>query len=375
MFIRVFVVALTVATLWWSSSSFGLGLGLGDLNVQSSLASPLKASVTLRGMDGIDLDPEFFSIRIDSDSKSKIEYRLQRMDADTAVIDLYTREIISDPLFQFRIEVKWDNNAVSRNYDVLVDPPAYQEFLRADEDSETGEASVADAEQTSGQNDLKVRKPIALSDVELGDVESGDVVPAETAATEWPAGESVQSAVGSSAIEPRREYGPTINGNSIWRVARAVATDNGELTIYQWMYAIWNTNPQAFTRDNMHRLNMDEVLSIPLEDEVAATPHLTAWRAYSTQMSMLSVSVPATDTMTLDATGESEQLNVPPKEVAHKVVAQQAGQKIDTEVTLVDDNVLPAEKEFEVLVVEDSLIAVLEKSASRIDEESVVATP
>ena len=46
------------------------------------LVSPLKASVNLRGMDGIDLGPEFFSIQIDSDSKSKIEYRFQRMDAD-----------------------------------------------------------------------------------------------------------------------------------------------------------------------------------------------------------------------------------------------------------------------------------------------------
>ena len=64
--IRVFLVALTVVALWWSSNSFGRGLGLGDLNVTSNLAAPLMASVTLRGLDGIDLDPENFSIRIDS---------------------------------------------------------------------------------------------------------------------------------------------------------------------------------------------------------------------------------------------------------------------------------------------------------------------
>ena len=109
MIIRVIGVALTVMTLWWSSSSFGLGLGLGELKLDSYLASPLKASVTLRGMNGIDLDPDQFSIRIDSDLQSKIEYRLLRMDSDTAVIDLYTRNAISEPLFQFRIEVKWDD--------------------------------------------------------------------------------------------------------------------------------------------------------------------------------------------------------------------------------------------------------------------------
>ena len=87
--------------------------------------------------------------------------------------------------------------------------------------------------------------------------------------------------------EQRREYGPTIDGNSIWRVARAVSTDNKELTIYQWMYGIWKANPQAFTRSNMHRLNMEELLSIPLEREIAETSHSVAWRAYSSQMAML----------------------------------------------------------------------------------------
>jgi FimV-like protein len=368
-FIRIFVVALTVATFWWSSSSFGLGLGLGELNIHSSLASPLKASVTLRGMDGIDLDPEFFSIQIDSDSTSKIEYRLQRMDADTAVIDLYTREIVSNPLFQFRIEVKWDNSTVSRNYDVLVDPPVYQEFVRADEDSETGEAIISDAGQAGEQNDLSVQQPIVLGNVESDIVESSSVDSAEISIAEWPAGESMKIAVGGYTVEPRREYGPTINGNSIWRVARAVATDNDELTIYQWMYAIWSGNPQAFTRDNMHRLNMDEVLSIPLENEVAATAHLMAWRAYSNQMSLLPVSVPATDNMAQDAPVETEQQNDSHQEVADEAVV---GQKISTEVAQVDDSGPVAEQEFEVLA-DDSLVAVLEKSASVIDEEFVVA--
>ena len=365
-FIRLLVVALTVATLWWSSSSFGLGLGLGELNVNSNLASPLKASVTLRGMDGIDLDPEYFSIRVDSDSKSKIEYRLQRMDADTAVIDLYTREIISEPLFQFRIEVKWDSSAVARSYDVLVDPPAYEEFYRAGKNSEAGVADSPEAGQASEQNEQPIQAPIV----------SGDVVPVAVAAavagvTEWPVNEATESAGGGDAIESRREYGPTIDGNSIWRVARAVSTDNRELTIYQWMYAIWDANPRAFTRDNMHRLNMGEVLNIPLEDEVAENTHRLAWRAYSEQMAMLKASLPAGNAATQDAPVETEQHGFPEQPVAHEIVAQSAEQNSATGVVPVDDNALIAAQELDDLAVNET-IAGLEKSVTAIDVEAVV---
>ena len=362
MFIRVLVVSITVATLWWSSSSFGLGFGLGELSLKSHLASPLKASVTLRGMDGIDLDPEYFSIRIDSDLKSKIEYRLQRMDADTAVIDLYTREVISEPLFQFRIEVKWDSSAVARSYDVLIDPPAYQEYVRTVENDKTGVDKTPDLEQTSEQNNFSMQQPIALSEVV-----SSDPGLAVTTVAATPAGESAGSRGSSDAVRPRSEYGPTINGNSIWRVARAVATDNRELTLYQWMYAIWDANPQAFAGDNMHRLNMDEVLGIPSADEVVETTHSMAWRAYSSQMSMLQTRIPASDTAKLDVPVEAQH------QVTNEVIAPQTDQNIATEVALADEKAISAAQEFEVLAVDGSLVALLEESAATIDEESVVA--
>ncbi len=120
MLIRTFGVAITIATLWWPSSSFGLGLG--EINVESTLASPLKATIPLRGMDKIDLAPDQFFIRLDGTSKPKIQYRLERTDTNTATIILYTRKAVTEPLFHFRIEVEWDEGIIARSYDVLVDP-------------------------------------------------------------------------------------------------------------------------------------------------------------------------------------------------------------------------------------------------------------
>ena len=274
--------------LWWSSSSFALGLGLGDLKLTSNLSSPLKASVVLKGMDSINLDPDQFSILIDGDSNQQIEYRLLRMDGDSAVIDLYTRQAIAEPLFQFRIEVKWGNSTVARVYDVLLDPPAYRDYFQAEKITASIVQPSADPAQTNEKIEFASQlEPFALS---------GDA-PTAVAATEKPIIEPAMDSLLQDAaaldekipnsMESRREYGPTTDGTSLWKVARAVAPDKSEPTIFQWMYAIWDANPKAFTRTNMHRLKTDELLSIPHDHEVAATSREQSWRFFGIQMALL----------------------------------------------------------------------------------------
>ena len=303
MFIRAFIIAITVTAIWWPLRSFGLGLGLGDASVESTLSSPLRVNIPLRGMEGVSLDPEKFSIVIEDASRLNMEYRLERIDGDTATIVLYTRHMVTDPLVHFRLKVKWDKSAIARSYDVFIDPPTYQ-FATPDEvvTPKIAEVTPVEAPNPVAQEVSEpVFQPIATSStVTATEVEpeaEPEISESETAASEY----------SSEIPEQRREYGPTIDGNSIWRVARAVSTDNKELTIYQWMYGIWKANPQAFTRSNMHRLNMEELLSIPLEREIAETSHSEAWRAYSSQMAMLQPSaetheiaqddVPQTDTV------------------------------------------------------------------------------
>ena len=82
--------------------SFGLGLGLGEASVLSTLSSPLRVDVPLRGLEGLSLDPEKFSIRIEDTSRPNMEYRLERIDGDTATIVIYTRQMITEPLVHFR---------------------------------------------------------------------------------------------------------------------------------------------------------------------------------------------------------------------------------------------------------------------------------
>ena len=276
MFFRSLAMVFAVATVWWSSSSFGLGLGLGELRVDSTLASPLRATIPVTGLDEISLDAGEFLVTIESDSGTDIQHRLEPGKDGQASLILFTREPVTEPLFRFRVEIQWDRSSSARSYDVFIDPLAYSAQAGAAE-SASAEPVVAaiDREPGPGANleaatDLPV---IALSDPQA----SSD--------------EPVAMKQASNPEEPRmsrREYGPTIDGNSIWRVARAVATDNGELNIYQWMHAIWLANPGAFYLGNMHRLNMGELLVIPFESEVAETSRRQAYRVYKQQGDLLS---------------------------------------------------------------------------------------
>ncbi len=277
MLTRTFIIAITIITVWWPLRS--LGLGLGDASVVSTLSSPLQVSIPLRGMQGANLDPERFSIDIEDPSRPYMQYRLQRIDEDTATIILYTRQMITEPLIHFRLKVKWDKVTVARSYDVFIDPPSYQ-FSPPEETVASSAGNVTTVE-ASNPDTGTVPEPIAFNPpLTVAETESGAI--ANLGRSEDPA-----SQVDAETLKQRSEYGPTIDGNSIWRVARAVSTDNSELTIYQWMYGIWKANPLAFTGSNMHRLNMEKVLSIPLEREIAENSHSESWRAYSSQMAML----------------------------------------------------------------------------------------
>lgn len=285
MFIRAFCIAITIAALWWSSSSFGLGLGFGDIKIDSTLASPFKASIELRGLSEIDLDAEQFSVTIESNANAAIEYRLERTGDDSARLILFSRAPVTEPLFQFRIEVKWDRSVAARSYDVIIDPPAYA----SNPAMEKMVATVApgDSRQAlESSEDPAAEIPAEAAPEPIAQSYDVDRVSAaiDPAFSKWL--QSTKTASTADALEQPRIYGPTIDGNSIWRVARAVATDNPELNIYQWMYSIWKSNPSAFYRSNMHRLNMGEVLRIPLEREVAEVTRSQAWRTYSDQMTM-----------------------------------------------------------------------------------------
>jgi hypothetical protein len=168
-FIRALVVALTILSVWWPLRSFGIGLGLGNANVESTLSSPLRISIPLRGMDGVVLDPEKFSIEIEDASRPNMMHRLEDVVGDNATIILYTRQMVTDPVVQFRLKVKWQRSAIARSYDVFIDPPRYRSNAAREEpapvaaDPASPESQVESPAALAQQERLAVPGPITIA--------------------------------------------------------------------------------------------------------------------------------------------------------------------------------------------------------------------
>lgn len=261
-----FSTAISVAVLWSSGSH---SLGLGEIRVESTLASPLEASISLNGIERIGLDLDLFSIRLESQLKQKLFYRLERTDSNTASIILYTQRAIIDPIFQFRLEVEWDEGRVSRSYHVLIDPTGYT----------TNTPTQGTSKLASTATDPNISEPVAKETFKI------DQVADEEMATSNDTGKE-------STAQDIVTYGPTIDGNSLWRVANNVQTSRNATSIYQWMYGIWEANPSAFMQSNMHQLKIGELIVVPPERKINGISRALAFQTYSDHLALIQSATP-----------------------------------------------------------------------------------
>jgi FimV-like protein len=271
MFIRSIGFVVSIAVLWFPVSSFAIGLG--DLTVESRLASPLKARVIVNGIKRINIDPELLVIKLDSKTSAstpKLYYRLEPSNGDTTSILIYTRTAVMTPLFDFRLLVDWADGSIVRSYNVFIDPPAY-EFETA---------------SGSGESNLPGQGPIAVTEVSEV-VPTTIAVDSSTQSQPVSGNDSFNTAVSQPLENKGQTYGPIVSGNSLWRVAENVKSDNESLSMYQWMHGIWKENPEAFTQLNMHRLRIDALLSIPLEQEIFKISHTLAYQVFAEHLSIL----------------------------------------------------------------------------------------
>ncbi len=82
-------------------------------------------------------------------------------------------------------------------------------------------------------------------------------------------------------------YGPTIDGNSLWRVANNVQTSRNATSIYQWMYGIWEDNPSAFMQSNMHQLKIGELMVVPPERKINGISRALAFQTNSDHLALI----------------------------------------------------------------------------------------
>ena len=233
---RKSVLACTVSFLMSPIASWALGMG--DIQVNSSLNQPLNAEIALHSVTKKDLD----SLHIEMASKkiyaradiersyylSKFRFKLIERNGKHYV-SVTTKEPFREPFANFLVEVSWSSGRLLREYTMLMDPP---EFIKK-------HVRPVKTASTARSSQVK-RTPIKQS-------------------TRQPVSSSQSS---NYVLTPSGEisYGPTKRNDTLWHIAKSIAPEN--VTIDQMMIALLRDNPEAFVNNNINNLKSGYVLRI-----------------------------------------------------------------------------------------------------------------
>ena len=264
--LRVFISAILL------TPAAALGLGLGEIRLNSSLNEPLSAEIDLVAATPEELatlnaelaSTEVFS-RYGLDRPawlSSLEFSVGRGQDGRSVLLVRSRDAISEPFVSFLIDVNWPRGRLLREYTVLLDPPA----MLAPGDSPVA-APIA-AATTAQQPAAPAPAPAPAAAPAPATPAAQETAPAAPATT------------GQSSYEVAR-------GDTLYGIAAGIS-GGGRPEIQRTMIALFRANPEAFN-GNINLLSAGAILRVPASDEIAGvstaeaasevSQQNTAWRA------------------------------------------------------------------------------------------------
>ena len=218
------------STLGLSANVFALGMG--ELELKSTLNQPLQAEIELTNIDDLtewEIKP---SLASDGDfDRAGVEKIFFLSDIDFEVkgnrIVLSSDKSVTEPFLNFLVQVNWPSGRVLREYTLLLDPPVFDEQVQ----------------------------PLAATDVPQR-VETQSVAKAQPE-NRW---QTEAAAPGTYKVQ---------QNDTLWEIA-INTRPNRQVTPQQMMLAIQDGNPGAFIGGNINRLKTHQVLRIPTEQQMAA---------------------------------------------------------------------------------------------------------
>lgn len=246
------MLRLPVALAFALGASNAFALGLGQVQVKSSLNQPLLAEIpVLENAPGEAADLQirlasseaFARIGLERPSAAlltSLSFEIVQGAAGKPVIRITTPNRVNDPFVSLLIEAEWARGKLLREYTLLLDPP--------------------------------VAVPSRATPSETQALPQGDVRPAPSESLSTPPPMATPRAAAPTAapsFAPGESYGPVNSGDSLWKIASQSIPDSS-VNINQMMVAIQRANPDAFIGGNINRLRTGAVLRIPSRDEISA---------------------------------------------------------------------------------------------------------
>jgi pilus assembly protein FimV len=223
------------STLGLSANVFALGMG--ELELKSTLNQPLQAEIKLSNIDDLtewEIKP---SLASDGDfDRAGVEKVFFLSDIDFEIkgnrIVLTSDKSVIEPFLNFLVQVNWPSGRVLREYTLLLDPPVFDDAIQP-----------LAAKQTSQR-------------VETQTVATAPVKAAKTPNT-W---QSEAAVPGTYKVQ---------KDDTLWEIAINTRPSR-QVSPQQMMLAIQDSNPGAFINGNINRLKTHKVLRIPTQQQMAA---------------------------------------------------------------------------------------------------------
>jgi len=234
----LFVSGLTTTNLSYA-------VGLGGAETRSAIGQPMRVQIPLFNV--VNPDGLQFTIQNLDENTSTIgglTAALDRSNSQLSVVIL-SEQIVNEPFLSFALTVSDGSTTISRDFTVLFNLP--------------GGASLS-ADQVVQQN-LGTNTQLNVSNLAASGTVSGTMGPYD-----W-----------AQAGQIPEKFGPVLDGQSLWRVARRINKAMG-VSIEQMMLGLYKANPQAFSTGSIESLQAGEVLTIPSADLVKSVGQTQAVR-------------------------------------------------------------------------------------------------
>lgn len=218
-------------------------VGLGSLNVNSTLNQPLNANIDLSLDDGTLLDGvkvRLASVQAFQRAGMERPYILSKLTFKTVllagkpVIQVSSVERMNNPYLSLLLDITWAKGQIYRSYTILLDPPGYQIA------SQNIYQPKPLSKKTFVSDSIK-KKPSLFLPLKSSDIK----------------------------LNTRTVYGPTQKTDDLWNVALKYKPQNASMN--QVMLGIIKLNPQAFIRGNINALKRDVKLNIPTSQYILET--------------------------------------------------------------------------------------------------------
>jgi pilus assembly protein FimV len=263
------------STLGLSANVFALGMG--ELELKSTLNQPLQAEIKLSNIDDLtewEIKP---SLASDGDfDRAGVEKVFFLSDIDFEIkgnrIVLTSDKSVTEPFLNFLVQVNWPSGRVLREYTLLLDPPVFDDAIQPLAAKQTSQRVET---QTVATVPVKVAK----------------------SPSKW---QSEAAAPGTYKVK---------KDDTLWEIAINTRPSR-QVSPQQMMLAIQDSNPGAFINGNINRLKTHKVLRIPTQQQMAArndSQAVTEVLRQNTELKTAGAQIDAT--ANAGETNKAEQLN------------------------------------------------------------------